>query len=91
MSLFEEEQVTENVDELAEVKEAMNEQFEKIQKQAMALGIRVASKVILDKITVAMSKPGKRSLNDYRRLVKEIEDFCNVAMKQKSKEEEGNA
>lgn len=88
MSLFEEEQVTSEVDELAEVKEAMNEQFTKIQNQAMVLGIRVASKLVLDKIAVAMSKPGKRSLNDYKRLVKEIEDFCKVAMTQKSKTEE---
>ena len=90
MSLFEDEPIVEQTDDLAteELKEAMNEQFTKIQNQAMVLGIRVASKMVLDKIAVAMSKPGKRSLNDYRRLIKEIEDFCNVAMTQKSKEEE---
>ena len=90
MSLFEDEPIVEQADDLAteELKEAMNEQFTKIQNQAMVLGIRVASKMVLDKIAVAMSKPGKRSLNDYRRLIKEIEDFCNVAMTQKSKEEE---
>lgn len=86
MTLFEEEQTTEQENDLAtdELKEAMNEQFTKIQNQAMVLGIRVASKLVLDKIAVAMSKPGKRSLNDYKRLVKEIEDFCKVAMVQKS-------
>lgn len=90
MSLFEDEPIVEQADDLAteELKEAMNEQFTKIQNQAMVLGIRVANKMILDKIAVAMSKPGKRSLNDYKRLIKEIEDFCNVAMTQKSKEEE---
>lgn len=90
MSLFEDEPIVAQTDDLAteELKEAMNEQFTKIQNQAMVLGIRVASKMVLDKIAVAMSKPGKRSLNDYRRLIKEIEDFCNVAMTQKSKEEE---
>lgn len=90
MSLFEDEPIVEHADDLAteELKEAMNEQFTKIQNQAMVLGIRVASKMILDKIAVAMSKPGKRSLNDYKRLIKEIEDFCNVAMTQKSKEVE---
>lgn len=90
MSLFEDEPIVEQTDDLAteELKEAMNEQFTKIQNQAMVLGIRVASKMVLDKIAVAMSKPGKRSLNDYKRLIKEIEDFCNVAMTQKSKEEE---
>lgn len=90
MSLFEDEPIVAQTDDLAteELKEAMNEQFTKIQNQAMVLGIRVASKMVLDKIAVAMSKPGKRSLNDYKRLIKEIEDFCNVAMTQKSKEEE---
>ena len=90
MSLFEDEPIVEPTDDLAteELKEAMNEQFTKIQNQAMVLGIRVASKMVLDKIAVAMSKPGKRSLNDYKRLIKEIEDFCNVAMTQKSKEVE---
>lgn len=90
MSLFEDEPIVEQADDLAteELKEAMNEQFTKIQNQAMVLGIRVASKMVLDKIAVAMSKPGKRSLNDYKRLIKEIEDFCNVAMTQKSKEVE---
>ena len=93
MTLFEEEQTTEQENDLAtdELKEAMNEQFTKIQNQAMVLGIRVTSKLVLDKIAVAMSKPGKRSLNDYKRLVKEIEDFCKVAMVQKSKEVEESA
>jgi hypothetical protein len=90
MSLFEDDVVEEQANDLAteELKEAMNEQFTKIQNQTMVLGIRVASKMVLDKIAVAMSKPGKRSLNDYKRLIKEIEDFCNVAMTQKSKEVE---
>lgn len=93
MTLFAEEQTTEQENDLAtdELKEAMNEQFTKIQNQAMVLGIRVTSKLVLDKIAVAMSKPGKRSLNDYKRLVKEIEDFCKVAMVQKSKEVEESA
>jgi len=90
MTLFENDGVVEQNDNLVtdELKEAMNEQFTKIQNQAMVLGIRVASKLVLDKIAVAMSKPGKRSLNDYKRLIKEIEDFCRVAMTQKSKEVE---
>ena len=78
--MLEEEQV---VDRFAEFKDVANKQFEMVRNQAMILGIKVSSEVILNKITSAMNKPGKRSLNDYKRLVKEIEDFCRVAMKPK--------
>lgn len=81
MVLFEEEHSSENIDDFAEFREVANKQFEAMRNQGIEIGIKISSRVILDKIASAMNKPGKRSLNDYRRLIKEIVDFCNVSMK----------
>ena len=67
-------------DELTKAVEATMEQ---IRTQSMLLGAQAMCSVVLQKITVAMNKPGKRSLNDYKRLVKEITDFCETGLSRK--------
>lgn len=62
---------------------AIEETMEKIRTQSMLLGAQAMCSVVLQKITVAMNQPGKRSLNDYRRLVKDIEDFCTTGLSRK--------
>ena len=74
------EEPTMNNDEL---KTAIEETMEQIRTQSMLLGAQAMCSVVQQKIAVAMSKPGKRSLNDYKRLVKEIIDFCETGLSRK--------
>ena len=70
-----------------ELKKVIEDQFSRIRRQAMLLGMQVALHTVLDKITVAMKQPGKRSLNDYRRLVKDLEQFCVTGLSRKVNED----
>lgn len=74
------EEPTMNNDEL---KTAIEETMEQIRTQSMLLGAQAMCSVVQQKIAVAMNKPGKRSLNDYKRLVKEIDEFCKVGLSRK--------
>lgn len=65
------------------LKDAIEAQLRKIQRQNMLIGAQTMCTVILEKITAAMSKPGKRTLNDYKRLVKDIETFCRTGLSRK--------
>ena len=68
-----EEPVINNEDALRDV---IKDSYDKIRLQAMLLGAQTTLRVVLDKIDTAMNQPGKRSMNDYKRLVKEITNFC---------------
>lgn len=59
-----------------QLKEAIEAQMRRIQRQSMLIGAQTFCSVTLDKINTAMNRPGKRTMNDYKRLVKDIEDFC---------------
>ena len=59
-----------------QLKEAIEAQMRKIQRQSMLIGAQTFCSVTLDKIHSAMNRPGKRTMNDYKRLIKDIEDFC---------------
>lgn len=73
--------ITENAKD--DLKEAVEEQLKKIQTQNLLLGAQVSCSVIMDKIKAFETKPGKRTLNDHRRLVKEIKEFCAVGLSRK--------
>lgn len=66
-----------------ELKEAIEEQLKKVQTQNMLLGAQVSCSVILDKIKSFEAKAGKRTLNDHRRLVKDLKAFCEVGLSRK--------
>ena len=80
-----EEEVAAETDEASEdpLKKAIEEQMRKIQRQNLLIGCQVVCKTILDKITSAMSQPGKRTMNDYKRLIKDIENFCTTGISRK--------
>ena len=67
----------------------LEEQFKKILEnvrlQNLLLGGQSMCAVILDKIISAKSKPGKISMNDYKRLVGDIENFCRTGLSRKVK------
>lgn len=80
-----EEEVTTTEEDNTEdkLREVFNAQFKKIQTQSMLLGAQTICKVVLEKIYTAESRPGKRTMNDYKRLVKDIRKFCEVGISRK--------
>ena len=54
----------------------------------MILGFRVAVRHILGVIIEFENSSGKKSNNDYKRLVKKIKDFCNRGLTTNNKSEE---
>ena len=74
---------TSNDDEL---KGAIEEQLKKIQRQNIMIGAQTICRVVLDKISVAMNRPGKRTMNDYKRIIKDIEQFCRTGLSRKVNE-----
>jgi len=69
-----------DIDKITEVAE---EKFKKIQRQGIYIGAQTFATVILEKIVETKKKPGRITLNDYRRLVDEIERFCKVGVSRK--------
>ena len=65
------------------LKEAIESQMKKIQRQSMLIGAQTSCSVILNKIAVAMNKPGKRTMNDYKRIIKDIQQFCETGVSRK--------
>ena len=65
------------------LQEAIEEKFKQIQRQNLLLGAQVSSQVILDKIAMWEQQPGKRTLNDHKRLIKDIKKFCETSVSKK--------
>lgn len=63
-----------------ELKESVSEVLEKVRTQAMLLGARAMCVNIARMIDEDLTKPGKRTMNDMRRIVKRVRDFCQVAV-----------
>ena len=66
-----------------QLEEAINAQFERIRRQSMLLGFQVAAKQIQDMIVAFDNKPGSKSNNDHKRLIKEIKNFCEIGLSRK--------
>lgn len=87
-TMVEEEQTTpiETLDQSNEedpLKEAINEQLKKIQRQNLLLGAQTICHTVLEKILKAENQPGKRTMNDYRRLIKDLKKFCETGISRK--------
>ena len=65
------------------LKEAIEEHLRKVQRQAMLTGAQVILQTVRDKINVFLSQPGKRTMNDYKRLIKDIMQFCEIGLSRK--------
>lgn len=72
-------------------KEAVETQLKKIRNQSMIIGLQTALQVILEKILVVKAKPGKTTLRDYERLIKDIEQFCQTGLSRKIDEDEDDS
>lgn len=63
-----------------QLKSDVQDMMEKLRTQSMLLGGRSVALVIHKMISEDLSKPGKRSMNDYRRTLKKVLDFCQKAV-----------
>lgn len=66
-----------------ELRGAIEDQFKKIQTQNLLLGAQTMCSVILQKIAAWEQQPGKRTLNDHRRIIKEVKEFCKTGISRK--------
>ena len=66
-----------------ELKSAVEEQLEKVRLQNLLIGAQTVCRVVLDKIIAAEAQPGKWTMNDYKRLVKDIKKFCTTGLSRK--------
>lgn len=85
MNLFEDETTKEEVatEKKDELKEAIEETLSKIRRQSMLLGAQVICQTILDKIVAFERKPGSKSNNDHKRLIKDIKQFAEIGLSRK--------
>lgn len=63
-----------------QLKEAISGTLEKIRTQALLLGAQSICSVILQKINDFEHKNGKITMNDYKRLTKDIKQFCKTGV-----------
>ena len=87
-SLFDDEveqtkELKEEFDTNDELKGAIEETLSKIRRQSMLLGFQVACQTVLDKIVAFERKPGSKSNNDHKRLIKEIRQFVEQGLSRK--------
>lgn len=66
-----------------ELKDVIEETLSKLRRQSMLLGAQAICQTILDKIINFERKPGSKSNNDHKRLIKDIRQFCEVGLSRK--------
>lgn len=72
-----------NVEMKDSVEENIDDTIAKFHRQSLLLGGQSACKLILDKIIAFERKPGSKSNNDHKRLIKDIKNFCEVGLSRK--------
>ena len=77
-----------NVDIKNNVEETIDDTIVKFHRQSLLLGGQSACKLILDKIIAFEHKPGSKSNNDHKRLIKDIKNFCEIGLSRKVNTEE---
>lgn len=70
-------------DEKDPLKEALEKKFKELQTQSMLIGAQSMCHVILQKIAEFESQQKKITLNDHRRLVKDLKKFCTTGISRK--------
>lgn len=72
-------------------KDAIEGQLKKIQSQGMLIGFQTALQSVLAKIITTKQKPGKTTLRDYERLMKDIEQFCMTGLERKIEDDDDSS
>lgn len=83
VELKEQTNVTEEIKTDDELKGAIEVTLSKIRRQSMLLGFQVACQTVLDKIIAFDRKPGSKSNNDHKRLIKDIKQFVEQGLSRK--------
>lgn len=88
LSLFEGEnpEQTQNVDVSGandELEKAVYTQMRKIHNEGLVVGFQTACHTALDNIYAFERKTGKKSVNDYKRCIKELKKFFEIGVSQK--------
>lgn len=81
-----EEENKSNLADNEEFKEAVQAQMRKLHNQGMVIGFQTACHTMLDRIYAFERKPGSKSANDYKRLMKDIKKFCETGVSRKMNE-----
>ena len=81
-----EEENKSNLADNEEFKEAVQAKMRKLHNQGMVIGFQTACHTMLDKIYTFERKPGSKSANDYKRLIKDIKKFCETGVSRKMNE-----
>ena len=68
-----------------EFKEAVYSRMRSIHNQGMVVGFRTACHTALDKIYAFERSVGKKSTNDYKRLLKDLKKFFEVGISREAK------
>ena len=68
---------TEQKDDL---QEAIEKVMDNVRTQSMLLGAQAICQTILDKIYAFESSHSKKSANDYKRCIKDVKKFCDIAL-----------
>lgn len=71
------------------LKKAIKTQMEKVQMASLLNGSKAICGVVLQYIAEFQKQPGKKSANDYKRLIKKISNFCSVSLN-KTVDDDGN-
>ena len=69
-----------------ELMEAVQAQMRKIHNQGMVVGFQTACHTTLNQIYAFERKPGSKSANDYKRLMKDVKKFCETGVSRKMNE-----
>lgn len=80
---MDEENKIENVNDTPDLKDEIKHVMDKLQTQSMLLGGQSMAIMIARMIDGEMNKPGKRTMADMKRIVKEVRRFCQVAIDHK--------
>ena len=67
-----------------DAKQIFEERMSQLRNQSMALGFKVCCKTALDKIYVFEHKIGKKSANDYKRLIKDLKKLFERSLGSKA-------
>ena len=78
-----EEEIKNNLADNEEFKEAVQVQMRRIHNQGMVVGFQTACHTVLDNIYAFERKPGNKSANDYKRIIKSIKQFCETGVSRK--------
>ena len=66
------------------LKSVIDDVVSKIRIQSMTLGAQAMCQTIVQKIYTFESSYGKKTTNDYKRLIKDIKNFCEIGLSRKN-------